>query len=145
MAEKKHVTKQQDESKSIVLTKEKQTELVTDFKNEVVEGIKEAAKTATELKSFEEFDINVDLKKGGKYPYAMAFVGSGEQKVHIEVEMPDGVVRKHAVDLFPRAVDTFGVELKKYGMKKYAISGFYMIPGKRVISCTAKKMFALYI
>lgn len=140
---KKETTKKKPAE--VVLDKKKQEELVKDFKDAAIEGIKEATKKAAEVKPFEPVEINVDLKKDGKYPHALAFVTDAEQKVHIEAEMPDGVVRKHHADVFPQHTDTFGVDYRAYGMKRYGVSGYFGFPAKRIISCTAKKIYALYI
>jgi len=129
----------------IVLSKVQQDKLVDNFKQAAVDGIKDATKIASELKNFEAVEINTDLKKDGKYPHCLVFVSRGEQRAHIEAEMPDGVVRKHSVDIFPQSMDIFGVEYKHYEMKKYGISHLFAFPTKRIISCTAEKIYALYI
>ena len=91
-----------------------------------------------------EAKIGMDLVKDGRYPFLMLFEGDGDGVINLAVERPDGTEADTKISIHKVIHDTWNTELKHYKIHSRGFSGAVCVPAKRIIKCTAKKIYLLY-
>ena len=125
------------------------------IKKEVKEKLKESIATSPEISvPFEEMPTNsdafietkkgIDLIKDGKYPWGLMLIHDKEAIIDMVVELKDGTCQQFGLNVSRVEGDYFGNYFKKFGeSNRYASVA---IPGifKKIITCTAKKIYIIY-